>query len=130
VILLSTLYCFTEAGQHFVRIKEEAALEAEARGMFSYMEEEIRRCDHFEKRGNRLVFKHWSGLDITYEQIGNRVVRRANTEGYIIVAAGVSIFQFEVKREGCLLYVEMNKGTAKWKGTLFIGKRVELAEAK
>lgn len=129
-VLLSVLFCFTGAQRHFTYAKEIAELEAEARGLFSYMETEMRQCKRFERVGDKLFLTHLSGMNITYQKVGEQIIRRVNMEGYIIIGRYVRVFQVEAEAGGCRFYVELKKGKATWRGSRFLGKRVELAEAK
>lgn len=123
LVLISLLYGFTETQRYFQRVKNESVLEAEARGLFSYIEEEIRRCTKMELKKGVLYLTHPAVGVITYDQVGERIVRRVNTAGYIIVAQYVRQFQMEMQGEGCSFYVEMEKEGAIWSGRLFLGKR-------
>lgn len=119
-----------EVQRHAVRAKDAVILETEMRGFFSYMEEEIHRCSNFKKAGNKLYLESISGLIATYEKVGDRIVRRVSMEGYIILTRYVRTFQVEAGEKGCRFYVEMEKDGTVWKGSIFIGKRVERVEAK
>ncbi|MBN6186060.1 ComGF family competence protein [Aneurinibacillus sp. BA2021] len=129
LVLLSLLYGFTETQRYFQRVKNERVLEVEARGLFSYMEEEIRRSAKMEQKKGIFYLTHPAGGIITYEKVDERIVRRLNTTGYIIVAQYVRQFQLSIQGEGCMFYVEMEKEGVTWSGRLFLSKR-EVAETR
>ncbi|AMA72471.1 MULTISPECIES: ComGF family competence protein [Aneurinibacillus] len=126
LVLIAASLSFVEAQRQFAKAKAAAILEAEARGFFAYAEEEIRRCDRFHKKNNQLWFKDEKGNDIVYQQVGNKVVRKMK-DGYIFLAQYVKKFDFEAEQQGCRFHLELKNGEAEWKGSIFIGKRVEFA---
>jgi hypothetical protein len=130
LVLFAVSWYGIEAERHFIHTEELAVLEAEVRAFIVYAEEEIRRCDRFEKWSDKVVFIDRNGVEITYQKIGDRVSRRVNGEGYIIILQYVDALTFEVKPEGCQFHIRLKNGTARWEGSVFIGKRVERDSAK
>ena len=110
------------------QVQQAKRLEVEARSFFMYIEEEIRRSDRFDSPNPYVLrFRDDLGGNISYWNIGSRICRQVNGDGYIVMLQYVNRVAFSASPNGCRVYIELKKGGISWEGEVFIAKRVELA---